>query len=340
MKKLLFLLLLILVRTSFARIELCPTITPVQIAPKYNVKVTYDEKTSQYRYSYKISNLTEAKSAIWRVSLEAYSAPVSSKAGTGWISEGYRPEYNEIFFQDKITLGNVPSIKPGQSLDGFEVISKAAPGQIRIYSEGEAEVPTIKFGTEEEAKNGDDESIICPGFFMGGGLHYPQVVSVVTGPSILGRVEAKVRIKKISEKRWNGGQSEEPISEISPVDTGKIQLILFGDGIVDVEKIALSSLELGRGKAKPLRTQILGDFKDDVDDEIKNHLKKYKAKFLLMEFNLQDVDVKCDIDRSLFLSGKIGSKDLLSAVRIKPVVCDKKTFSREAKKIEKHFDSE
>ena len=79
---------------------------------------------------------------------------------------------------------------------------------------------------------------------------------------------------------------------------------------------------------------MVADFKDDTDDEIKEHLKKNKTKNLLLEFNLQDADVHCDLDRALFLVGKIDGKNLFGAVRIKHVLCDKKTFSREAKRQE------
>lgn len=150
---------------------------------------------------------------------------------------------------------------------------------------------------------------------------------------------AKIRIRKINEKKWRGSPTlEEPDIQILPIDTGKIQVMLFGSHELDVTKIDLSSLVFGQVEAKPLKTVILNDFRDkdgELDDnEIKDHIKKNNVQHLLMEFNLDDVDIRCDTDRALFLKGKIGTKDLYGAVRIKNGSCmDKQNNAKEWKKI-------
>lgn len=335
MKTILIILTVLISSLTYAgRTEVCPAITPVMISPQFDVKVDFDKKTQNYTYKYKITNLASAKTPIWRFIIEANATPISIKSGKGWDSDqGYDSEDNKIQWSADLDY----KIKPGKSLDGFEIVSKQPPSLVKIYSEGDSELPIIKFDSDEGLKKGDHESIACPGFYMGAGLYGDLVAATVIGPSVPNRVEAKIRIKRINEKKWKGSHDREPDIQISPLEPGKIQLMLLGDKDIDVRKINLSSLEFGRGKAKPTKTQIIGESKfkehDDVDDEVKEHFKKHKVAHLLLEFNLQDVDVKCDIDRALFLTGKIGSKDLFGAAKIKHVGCDEKTFSKEAKKI-------
>ncbi len=331
MKTILITLIALISSLSYAgRTEICPAITPLMISPQVDVKVDFDKKTQNYTYKYKLNNLASAKTLIDRFSIESYSEPISTKFAKNWDALGFMND-NEIVWRSDIDY----KLKPGQSIDGFEIVSKSPPGLVKTYALGDSELPTIKFDTDEEAEQGDHESIACPGFHPGAVIK-SQVTSIITGPSVPNRVEAKIRLKRIKEKKWKGCHTDEPDMEISPLEAGKIQLVLFGDKNIDITKINLSSLEFGRGKAKPTKTQIVGEakFKDeDSDDEVKEHLKKNKNAHLLMEFNLQDVDVKCDIDRALFLTGKIGTKDLFGAAKIKHVGCDKKTFSKEAKKI-------
>lgn len=325
-------ILLVPLLTYAGRTEVCPSITPVMIASKFDVKVSYDKKTQNYSYKYKITNLSSAKTPIRKFSIENYSAPIAIKSGKNWRPHGYSNKNNEILWTSRLDY----KIKPGQSLDGFEIVSKSPPGLVKVYAQGDSELPKIKFDSDEELEEGDHETIACPGFYREGGFHGDHVASIVTGPLIPNRVEAKIRLKRVKEKKWKGSHKDEPDMEISPLEAGKIQLMLLGDTNIDVTKINLSTLELGRGRAKPTKTQIIGESKfkdDDSDEEVKEHHKQHKVAHLLMEFNLQDVDVKCDIDRALFLTGKIGSKDLFGAAKIKHVGCDKKTFSKEAKKI-------
>lgn len=309
------------------------------ISPIVDVKVSFDKSTQNYtyKYKYKLTNLSSAKISIRRFILESSNAPITIKNPKGWRNNGFDIDDKKVQWVNSHLPDNIDyTIKPGKSLDGFKVISKSPPGLVIMYSQGDTEVkdlPTIIFDTDEEARKGDDESISCPGWYRGGGIHGGEVVTFTTGPAIPNRVEAKIRIKRSTEKKWKGAHNEEPDLEISPLDTGKIQLLIFGDKDIDVTKIDLTSLTFGRGNAKPTKTLILSEFKDDSDNEIKEHLKKHKGSNLLLEFNLQDVDVKCDIDHALFLNGKIGTKDLIGAAKIKHVGCDKKTFSREAKKI-------
>ena len=329
MEKILIIITFLFVQSANARTEVCPAIPPTAIDPQYEVKVSFDKKLNNYIYKYKITNLPSAQTKMWRIIIETSSSPMSTLTGIGWKNEGYNSEYSEIMWASKLDY----HIKPGSSLDGFVIVSKNPPGTVRVYADGDAsDLPTIKFNSEEEAKTGDHETIVCPGFFIEPG-NGNLVVSITTGPGIPNRIEAKIRLKRSTEKKWKGSHNEEPDLEISPLDNEKIQLMIFGNKDIDVAKINLATLEFGRGKAKPTKTEIIGDFKGAADAEITEHVNKTKNSHLLLEFNLQDVDVKCDIDRALFLTGKIGTQDLFGAAKIKHVGCNKETFSKEAKKI-------
>lgn len=335
MNKYFFLITCFSISAYAGRHEICSKVSPVMIEPQISSQIKFDKKTQNYTYGYKVTNLGKAMAPIRRIGIESIGSLVSIKSPKGWDDPEFDNDDGEILFTT--LFHNL--IKPGQSLDGFEIVSKSPPGLVQVYMEGDTNVddlPTIKYDTDEEARKGDDETIACPGWYRGGGLHGDHVALVTTGPLVTNRIEAKIRFKRIKEKKWHGNHQDEPDIEISPLENGKIQVMLFGDKNIDVTKVNLSTLEFGRGKAKPIKTQIIGEFKadEDVDDEIKKYNKENKSvKHLLMEFNLTDVDVKCDIDRSLFLAGKIGTQDLFGAAKIKHVGCNKKTFSKEAKKI-------
>lgn len=322
-----------------ARTVICPQYSPLMIEPKIDVKVSFDKKTEMYTYKYKFSNLSGAKVALWRVSIESLSSPTKMKTSKVWYDPKFDVESKEIIFTG---FEEEHFIKPGKSMEGFEIVSKNPPGLVKVYTQGGMSVddmPKIKYDTDEEAENGDDESVNCPGWYYGAGTHGDHVALFTTGPSIANRVEAKIRIKRVKDKKWCGRHDADAEIEISPLETDKIQVMVFGSKDVDVNLIKLDSLQFGRGKAKPVSSKIIGEIKndDDFDDEIKKHHKEIKnIQHLLLEFNLQDVDVKCDLDRALFLVGKVGDKDLFAAAKINPVACDKKTFSKEAKKNKGH----
>ena len=229
---------------------------------------------------------------------------------------------------------NGKDISPGSSLSGFELQSKYPPGPTKYVLLGSpGGVPTVITDTPED----ESEVPVCPGFYLEGSSSTSAVPTGITiGPVPPSRIVAKIRIKRLKENKYHGYNDEEPDLQISPLDTGKIQVILFGDSDLDVTKISLDSLRFGQGQAKPTKTSFVNDVKETGDKEMLEHLKKNKAKHLLMEFDLKDVNVLCDVDRALFLTGKYQEKELFGAVKIKHVICDKKTFSKEEKLIKKN----
>lgn len=315
-----------------ARTEICPDNSPSEVVPKVEVKVKLDNKTSQYRYQYKLSNLPDAKVPIWRFSIEADSAPLSTLSPAGWMPAVYDKKAKEIYWTYDASLKKPAYIRSGGRMGGFEIISKKQPGVVKSWVDGDvADIPIVKFENDEEEV--DPEAIVCPGFYNGSG-NSDYVVFATKGPAIENRVEAKVRIKKTDGKVWLGSPNLPADLEFSPVDYGQVDLVVLGSKAIDVNKIDYATIKFGAGQATfvPVKKAIIDEFKDVSDNEIYQFLQKNKSRHMLLAFNLQEVEVRCNIDRSLFFTAKLGSKDLFAAVNITPAECNEKTFAREAKK--------
>jgi len=340
------------------------------MSPVVDAKVSYDKKTSLYNYKYKIKNKSDALVPIHQFSLNPVTNVIDINTNKNWdfnfienikLVGGAKSEgtYANVNFKDpipKMPLGNDYDIAPGQSIEGFEFKSPHPPGPIKISFSGTPlkgsdivdstgkSVPNFRVVIpKDELQKLFDEGIInCPGYYSS---HFDvdnprdcDLIDVTTGPIPPTRATAKLRMRKINEKKWRGSPTaEEPNIQILPIDTGKIEVMLFGDQNLDVTKIDLASITFGQGKAKPLKTVIINDFRDKDgeadDDDIKEHIKKNNVRHLLMEFNLDHVDIRCDAERALFLNGKIGTKDLFGAVKIKHGSClDKKNNAKEVRK--------
>ena len=322
---------------AFARTEVCPDTAPTMIAPQFEVTVKLNKKTQVYTYDYKVTNQAQAVVPLWRFSIEADGEPLSVTTAKGWENGGYNKENNEIYWNFNSESKSGSSLKPGKSLEHFSVESKSPPGLVRVWADGDVhDVPTVKFETDEAEVDAD--KVACPGFFKGIG-NDDQTVSVITGPALTRRVEAKIRIKRPDENLWKGNPEEEPELQLSPLEKGVAELVVFSSKLVDVTRIKLVSLQLGTGHAKinPAKVVIRADFKESVDSDAFSYLQKNKGNYLKVEFNIQDLNLRCNADRALFLTGDFDEGfPLFGAVKIKAVACDEKTFAPEAKRQRAH----
>ena len=327
-----FILILFAAISAFARTEICPDNSPSEVAPKVDLKVKLDNKTGKYTYQYRVTNLPEAKVPIWRFSIEADAAPLATGHPAGWEKAVFDKKTRELYWTYDGSRNKPSYIRPGQSVAGFEIVSKKPPGLVRGWVDGDvAEIPIVKFENDEQEV--DPDAIVCPGFFNGNG-NSDYVTFATRGPQISNRIEAKIRIRKSDGKVWLGSPNAEADLEFSPLDYGQLELIIFGSKAIDVNKIDNASIKFGPGKAgfTPISRSVIGEFKEVSDNEIFQFLQKNKAQHMMLSFSLQDVEIRCNVDRSLFLTAKIGGKNLFAAVNISPVACDEKTFAREAKK--------
>lgn len=340
------------------------------MSPAINAKVSYDKKTALYTYKYKIKNKSDALVPISYLYLITFTNGTDIKSNKNW--KFLRFNDDQLFWSSQskplssitykngilnIPEGNEYDIQPGESVEGFEFKSPYPPGPVKIKFSGDPLNQYGIAGPDGKLLNDPDavldpmqieelekQIVNCPGYsdpdYDVDNPRDSGLVDVTIGPIPPNRVAAKLRMRKIKEKKWRGSYDSEHDIEVLPKDIGKIQVMLFGSRELDVTKIDLTSLTFGQGKAKPLKTVIINDFKDkdgEIDDDIKEHIKRNNVKHLLLEFNLDDIDIRCDADRALFLNGKIGTKDLFGGVRIKHGSCmDKKNNAKEIKKIKDH----
>jgi hypothetical protein len=336
MKTVLSLIILLSSVFTFARTEICPDKAPSEIWPVVEVKVTLNNKKNWYNYLYTVSNnVPEAKVPIWRFSLEMDSEPISTAAPAGWEKAVYDKKNHELYWVYNDAKDS--TIKPDGKLSGFEVVSKREPGLIRYYADGDvADTPIVKFEPEEDET--DPQSIACPGFYNGEG-NSDYVTGATKGPSMSDRQEIKIRVKKTGTKAWGGSLNLPGEMEVSPVDYDQLDVIILGTKNLDVNKIDPTSVQFGPGKATfiPVRKTIVNKFDELTDDEFKQAVAKSKSQHLTLGFNTNDVEARCNVDHSLFLTAKtLEGKTLMGAVNIRPVPCDKRTFAREAKKEKYH----
>ena len=122
--------------------------------------------------------------------------------------------------------------------------------------------------------------------------------------------------------------------EVSPVDYDQMDVILMGNKNLDFNKLDFKTVEFGPGKGTfvPVKKVFVTEFNDLTDDDFMQAMKKSKAQHLMLTFNTQDVEARCNLDYTLILTAKYGTKNLFGVVNIKPAICNKKTFAREALK--------
>lgn len=331
-KFLLLSLSLILTELLFAATVKCPT-SPNAFNEKVKVDVSYDKKSKLYSYKYSLSILKNSKVPVGFFAVQTV-IPVNKQIvpNKKWISSGLNQNF------DNSIDWTGPDLRPGETVTGFEIQSVNPPGYTKYMLFGyPGNIPTVILDND----TAEEDAVIplCPGFYApGSSIKNDYVVGLTIGPVPPSRVVAQLRIKKIKDSKWRGHIDEDDDSlELSPLDTGNIQVMLYGDDDLDLSKIDVSSLRFGPGQAKPLKTEILAQVIEACDKDLEAHIKKNKsAKYLKMEFKLDDVNVHCDLDRALFLTGKYADKELFAGVKTKAVFCDKKTFIKEEKLIKKN----
>lgn len=177
------------------------------------------------------------------------------------------------------------------------------------------------------------EGTPCPGIFALGSSaeQDPHARSLAIAPIPKNQKSAISLIK--NDGMWTGSvYQNDKLVEISPLDKGTKELLILSSKDFNIKDIDTTSLKIGRGEAKVKKTQtIKANTVNNIDV-----LSKAKADFdsLAITFDLQEANILCEIDHAIYIEGqtKKGHK-FFSGVRIKPVICDLNTFSKELPKI-------
>lgn len=100
---------------------------------------------------------------------------------------------------------------------------------------------------------------------------------------------------------------------------------MYGAKDLDLSRVDLKSIQFGPAKAKPISLKVV-----TKGSHFKHWRKKPddKNKMIWLEFNLADLQIRCHLDKALFLKAKAGDKSILGAVAIKPVICDPKIWKQ------------
>lgn len=322
MKNFIFKLMMLFFLEAQTALANCPT-SPVDIAPEVKVDYSFDKKSQDYIYNYKIQNASTAKTSLRLFEIESPLTATAIQLPTDWDMEFQAAFSNE---PSTITLStSFNEIAPGKSLE-FKFKSKLGPGPVKYYalgrSSGQLKAITV---------NGDNEvAPICPGFFTeDSSVVRSRVSGVVIGPVPANQVEAKLKMKLLKEKPRKGEDDEADEPEVSPADEGTVELVLRHADGVDLSAVDLSSITFGPYETSPVSSElILGDQK------IKHWRNKpHEKKLIIMKFKLSDLKIRCELDRALLFKANAGDKKLVGAVMIKPKICDKNLMEIHSKRL-------
>ena|GEM_PF-2371657 len=289
-----------------------------------------ENKDSTYEYVYSFQNLPNSKLPIKMFFLESQTYPLQTIEPKFWKLYSWGDRRKDTL---KWSGNEQGWVNIGQKSEPFTVVSKDGPGLVRVQYKGFNVSGPKRAYTDVERT----EKTLCPGGYQLGSStdgSDTMAMTMAIGPVPKNRITGNIRIKRPTENKWTGSleQKENELLAIPPTEQGLVQVILFGDDAVDVNKVDVSTLTFGRGNAKPVKVEIVSNALGAADQEYDNKLAKKKYQNLVMQFKLDDVNVLCNLDRALFLQGKFkDKKELFAGARIQWVWCDENTWAKERK---------
>ncbi|MBC7385655.1 MAG: hypothetical protein H7301_05780 [Cryobacterium sp.] len=312
----------LIVTGGVAVADSCPT-PKSAVDPMLTGAVTFDKKSQTYRYRYMLKNGPNSVLSIDYFGLYLGQKPVSTISAANWRSDfvelGSAPtfllwntfgidsrEANKVTNDTSLPV-HIYSLKPGQSVSGFEITSPHPPGLVQFFAEGETQFP---YATSTAAN--DEPETDCPGWNLELPKIQRQVTGSVTGPSDPNLTTVRIRARE------EGGEGR--CGDINPAKpTGRISVLILSSGEFDATQIDIPNAMFGPGYAKPVASKVVtsGKFENIAGDE-KSVWEEFlegihhprvdsghnRPKNLLLTFLVADLDVQCNLDRSLFLIGK------------------------------------
>jgi hypothetical protein len=304
-------LLLPLLLSVSAFADQCPTPTS-SIEPEVNVTVSNDVKTGLYTYIYRVSNGLSAKLPIIRYVIYLKKFPRLSGSPSDWESGLYdenQPNCRVSWsprVRKKGESGPVfPGvIYPGKFKTGFRIVSDQPPGPVKYLVDGKLEfVPTSTVTSAEI----DEPTPNCPGFNFDEDtpVNDDKITGTTIGPSIKEVIPARIvllgTLGQDAVRRADGKK----LKDLKPV-----KVILFGSETLDLSKVDIASIRFGSGLAKVTSSKLLPP--------------SAAEKKMELEFDPNDLKMRCYLDRAVFLTGKAGGKDFVGAAEIKKIDCKEK----------------
>lgn len=280
------------------------------------------QKDGNYKYTYTVVNQSSSKYPIMWFFVETNKLHANVSVPTDWKVIPPTTEH-DVRLRWASKSYQVGEIQVGNSLNGFEFISSNGPGSIKYISQGES------FPGMQNKISSKDVIGLCPGSYQGGSSIPGQesIEGITIGPIPSAQKSAHLLIKRINSKSgWTGDvrATDKELLSFSPLEKGKIEVALLSDENLNPEDIDIPTILFGRGDAKPLTASI-------TDCDISSS-KRVKA--LVMTFNLEDVNVLCNADHALFLTGKMkNGNTIFGGVKIRVTECTQENWVREANRM-------
>lgn len=292
------------------------------ILPEIEVNVE-ELKNGEYKYRYRLSNSPASILPVGWFLVETNNLHENVQIPNYWKLMYWGKAGTELL-KWAVKSHKIGTVKPGLTSDYFEFTSKNSPGLVKFGSEGVNYTPRKYQDIGYKVPMG-----LCPGIYQVGSsaVGFAGIHGITIGPAPKNRISPEIKFKKTTSSTWTGDLNT-PQSElvpISPIEEGNVQLAFKEDKNFSADEIILSTVQFGRGKAKPIKTERING-KIFGDEESKN--------VFTMTFNLQEINVLCNADHALFLKAKMkDGKDLFTGVKIKPTECTMETWKREMKKM-------
>lgn len=317
---------------SYAEVE-CPY-SNTRYFPQVQVEVSESKNKSSRSYTYNLGNAKESKGAFAAINIFT-EAKLSEIKTPNSIWE-FRNMYGQYYQAFDLTSNN--EVAPG---DYKTVVSFDGPKRAGIVPI--SFIQRRNFSTKKLSERfyilKADKSTPCPGFYQWGSsaVDDPKPKSIVIAPIPESQSSAISLID--NDGMWTGSVFQnENLVEISPLDEGTKEILILGSKDLKVKDIDLSSLKISRGKAKVKSSKIIKAHTVNNIDPLSRVKPEYDN--LKISFDLQEANILCEIDHAILIQGKTKKgKKFLTGVRIKPVICDLKTFAKEIPKIRKELDA-
>lgn len=254
------LLLAALVSTgSHAQVSVtCPP-PPNQLTAQVTEKVTFDQGSQLYTYTYLVANDAKSAQEIYSFNLD-FAPPVSNFINPeGWThgifrrrsTLGWAATVPAPLPPGAVDDGGVPpgfaQIKPGHSLGGFSFQSPKPPGPVKYFLSGFVDIPPQN--DEEGAETLLEQ---CPQSV--GKLLDLAVVGTTQGP--VNFIPVDIQIKPTAA----------PPVPINPAENGVTPVAILGTASFDVTTVDQSSVRFGPANAAPQKNS--GHFEDVNNDGI------------------------------------------------------------------------
>ena len=296
----------------------CPT-PPTAISPELSVKSSFDKKTSLYTYTYNLSNGPTAKTVISRFMIAVPADTQVTAAPVDWNkkivpAKGSFPAYAQF-------SSGTEDIAPRAAVGGFSLTSKMPPGLVQYFAEGDpSDLP------KATTVNKDDEvPESCPGFYYSEKSVLDEMPTGQTqGPVSSSQVELKIFMKLKRERPVRNEDDENENLEISSTEKGVIEVVAFPTSKFDLTKTDLASIRFGPGKAAPTKAELVSPKGWPASWRRKADMTQ--PKLIVLEFKLSDLQIRCDVDHSLFLTATAGASQLIGSSKVRPVTCSKEIW--------------